>query len=103
MAIKLNHMLAELSPEQLEKVETRTEELVKQHLILKEIREHAGLTQKEVAKGFGVSQANISQLEKRNDPNLSLLQEYVGLLGGKLSITVDLPDGETVQFADLQV
>lgn len=103
MAIKLNDMLAELSPESLEKVEARTEELIKQHLILKEIREHAGLTQKEIAKGFGVSQANISQLEKRNDPSLSLLQEYVGLVGGKMSIMIDLPDGEKVQFADLQI
>jgi transcriptional regulator with XRE-family HTH domain len=69
-------------------------------LRLAELREARGATQVEVSEVLGVSQANISQLERRDDLYLSTLQGYVEALGGKLVLLAVFPD-QTIEVAAL--
>ena len=45
-----------------------------------------GLTQVELAKRIGMSQSDLSKLERRQDVRLSTLRAYAGGLGGCLRI-----------------
>jgi DNA-binding XRE family transcriptional regulator len=60
---------------------------------LPEIRAKAGLTQTEVAKRLGISQADVSKLERRRDTRLSTLRAYARALGATLSVTFRWPGG----------
>ncbi|MBX9490155.1 helix-turn-helix transcriptional regulator, partial [Yersinia enterocolitica] len=58
------------------------------------MREELQLSQKSLAKTMGVSQPAITQIEQRgNDVKLATLKRYIEAMGGKLSLTVELPDG----------
>lgn len=57
---------------------------------LVEARQDAGLTQAEVAKRLGVSQAQVARIEKRGYDayTLNTLRRYVEALGGEFSLQV---------------
>lgn len=67
-------------------------------LRIAELREVRSATQAEVAVTLGVSQANVSQLERRTDLYLSTLRDYVEALGGRLMLTAVFPD-QTITLA----
>ena len=67
-------------------------------LRLGQLREERGATQVEVGQTMGVSQANVSRLEHRDDLYLSTLQGYVEALGGKLVLLAVFPD-QTIEVA----
>ncbi len=77
--------------------ESRKKEL---WLQLVEARQAAGLTQQEVAKKLGVSQAQVARIEKRGYEAYTLrtLQRYVEALGDqfKLAITIQQLDPSRV-------
>ena len=52
------------------------------------LRQAFDLTQTELAKRLGVSQANLSKIEKRSDLLVSTLRSYLGALGGDVRIVV---------------
>lgn len=56
---------------------------------LKKLREDINLRQYELAELIGISQKNISAIEKRDDIYLSSLKKYVEALGGNLKIYVE--------------
>jgi DNA-binding Xre family transcriptional regulator len=53
---------------------------------LASLRVDRQLTQVELAKRLGVSQGNVSELERRDDVYLSTLRGYVEALGGRLEV-----------------
>jgi len=55
---------------------------------LREVRKDLGRTQVEVAAKAGMSQGDLSRLERRNDHLLSTLERYALALGGTLEIAV---------------
>lgn len=55
---------------------------------LAEMRKSAGLTQAEVARALGVSQARISQIEHGRVDSLDTLRAYAEALGAEVSIVV---------------
>jgi DNA-binding XRE family transcriptional regulator len=61
-------------------------------LALAELRATQGVTQQEMAKSLGVSQANISRIEHEEDLYLSTLRGYVEALGGRLEVNAVFPD-----------
>jgi DNA-binding XRE family transcriptional regulator len=75
------------------------EELAKSELWLQlvEARHDAGLTQQELAKKLGVSQAQVARLERRGYDayTLSSLRRYVEALGGdfQLQVSINRVDG----------
>ena len=60
---------------------------------LAELREAQHITQQQVAKALGVSQANVSRIEHQDDVYLSTLSNYITALGGRLEIKAVFPAG----------
>jgi DNA-binding transcriptional regulator YiaG len=58
------------------------------------LRRARGLTQREVAARLGMTQPEVSKLERRWDVRISTLSAYVGALGGLLVVSARLPDGD---------
>ena len=63
-------------------------------LALAELRNQQNVTQQEMAKTLGVSQANVSRIEHEEDLYLSTLRGYVAALGGELEVNAVFPDGK---------
>ncbi|MGI8823896.1 MAG: helix-turn-helix domain-containing protein [Acidimicrobiia bacterium] len=58
------------------------------------LRRLKGLTQVELAERLGMSQSDLSKLERRRDLRLSSLRSVVRALGGELELRASLPDGD---------
>lgn len=52
------------------------------------LREHAGLSQRELAQRIGVSQPRVAAIERSRNVTLEVLEQYVTAVGGQLEITV---------------
>ncbi len=65
---------------------------------LKNLRELAGITQKEMASRLDIGQASVSKIEGRGDIHIQSLERYVAALGATLLIDAAFP--ATQQVAD---
>jgi DNA-binding Xre family transcriptional regulator len=61
------------------------------------LRRRRGLTQVELARRMGLSQSDLSKLERRTDVRVSTLAAVATALGGRLRLVLDL-GGETVEI-----
>lgn len=59
-----------------------------------ELRRARGVTQVDLAERLGVSQGNVSELERRDDLFISTLRGYVGALGGRLEVKAVFDEGD---------
>lgn len=57
------------------------------------VRKGRGITQAVLAQRLGISQGNVSELERRDDVYLSTLRGYVEALGGRLEVAAVFDDG----------
>jgi plasmid maintenance system antidote protein VapI len=62
-------------------------------LLLSEIRERAGKSQRQVADALGIRQPSLSKLEKQSDMQISTLRRIVKALGGELEVLARFPAG----------
>ena len=62
--------------------------------LMREIRKGLGLTQVEVAELLGMTQANVSRIERRGDPSLSVLARMAEARGKRLMLAVESEDGQ---------
>ena len=62
-------------------------------LLLSEIREWAGKSQRQVADALGIKQPSLSKLEKQSDMQISTLRRIVNALGGELEVSARFPAG----------
>lgn len=88
----------DLPAERKARIEARTRVLEAEYLTLQELRKAAGLTQAEVSQELGMPQSNVSRLEKGADMLLSTLRQYVEAMGGKLNLTVELPNKPPIRL-----
>jgi transcriptional regulator with XRE-family HTH domain len=63
-------------------------------LLLSEIRELAGKSQRQVADASGIKQPSLSKLEKQSDMQISTLRRIVNALGGELEVIARFPTGK---------
>ena len=56
---------------------------------LRQVRDRAKLTQRELAAKLGVTQSAVAKIEQRDDVLLSTLIAYVKAAGGRYEIEVD--------------
>ncbi len=63
--------------------------------LMRELRRFLGLTQTEVADLLGVTQSNVSKIEIRDDPSLSILARMAEAKGMKLKIVIEADDGSS--------
>ncbi|HGI5910728.1 TPA: helix-turn-helix domain-containing protein [Yersinia enterocolitica] len=90
---KLRDAITSRSPESQKRIKEMADEMILE-TGLQMMREELQLSQKSLAKTMGVSQPAITQIEQRgNDVKLATLKRYIEAMGGKLSLTVELPDG----------
>ena len=69
----------------------RTRELLAE-MLLREVREMTGTTQRELAKALGIKQPSLSKLENQGDMQISTLTRIVETLGGELRVMACFPD-----------
>ena len=65
---------------------------------LRQLREHVGFTQLDVAERLKVGQTVISRIEKRSDLLLSTIRSYLIAIGGSLDMRAVLETGSVVQL-----
>lgn len=90
-----------LPPERQKNIEARTEAKIKAYRSLQELRSAAGLTPEKVSQALNMPQGNVSHLERNSDMLLSTLQKYVEAVGGKLSLTIELPNQPPIALTGL--
>ena len=88
----------ELNPGVVEQAEKQAFELLKE-MTLADLRKHKGIRQEDLAAALSTKQPNISQIEKREDINLSTLVSYIRALGGELELVARFKDGERIPIA----
>lgn len=66
------------------------------------LRKRAAKTQVDVAAALGVSQSDVSKLERRDDMRISTLRRYITALGGELVMTVQLGDAAFALDSDAE-
>ena len=82
-----------LAPEQIAEVAAQAREDILE-MNLHDLRAAAGKTQVEVAVAAGISQAELSRAEKRDDHLVSTLRRYVEARGGELEVIARFGDKE---------
>ncbi len=99
MAVKLEDLMAELSPQDLRDVNARTRKHLKaieEASRLDAVRKALGRTQQEVAARMGIGQNAVSQLESRDDVRLSTLHKFVEGMGLHLELALVASSGQRV-------
>ncbi|MDC4177558.1 helix-turn-helix transcriptional regulator [Acinetobacter baumannii] len=93
---KLNDIISKRSPESQQRIKKMANQMLLD-INLSNLREELKISQAEIAKNLGVSQAAISKREKLGkDLKISSLKEYVEAMGGKVRLDVELPNGKHV-------
>ncbi len=68
--------------------------LLQFEVALNELRKQRSLSQENLAEALGVSQENVSRIERQGDITLSTLDRYIAGLGGKLEIRAIFEDDD---------
>ncbi len=69
----------------LNRLEPQAEELP-----LDQLRRRRALTQAQLATTLGISQSDVSKLERRSDLKVSTLRHYLAAVGGRLHLVADV-------------
>jgi DNA-binding transcriptional regulator YiaG len=80
-------------------VEQIKAELRRNPPIVRRLRHELALSQAEAAAVLGTTQSNVSKIEARPDPSLSVLRRLVESRGGKLEVKAIWPDGRELDLA----
>ncbi|MCY4548452.1 MAG: XRE family transcriptional regulator [Defluviicoccus sp.] len=65
-------------------------------MTLRELRRARAMTQKAVGDALNVNQPAVARLERRTDMHISSLRAYIEVLGGRLTIVAEFPQGSVV-------
>jgi DNA-binding Xre family transcriptional regulator len=90
---KFSELRAKMSPEARAEARRLADEDLKAMPIY-ELRAARRLTQQQLARTLNMSQAAVSQLERRADMHLSTLENFVEAMGGRLELYAVFPDGK---------
>ena len=93
MAKSFDHLVQRTTSKRTrERATRRTKELLGQ-LLLSEIRQLAGKSQKQLAAALGIRQPSLSKLENQDDMQVSTLRRIIEALGGELEVIAKFPKG----------
>jgi transcriptional regulator with XRE-family HTH domain len=91
MAVTLDEVMQEFSPEERAEVERQVERMATQSRTLAGLRKMLGVTQGRLADALETSQSNVAQIESKADVMVSTVARVVQALGGRLHLVVTLP------------
>lgn len=97
----LKDVMDQLPPERRKKIDERTDELIAEIMSLQDLRKAREQTQACIAETLGMTQENISCIEKRSDLLISTLRRHVEALGGQLSLIAKFPDRPPVELTGI--
>src|SRR6266478_2851463 len=97
MARKFSDLRDKISPAVHAQSERESRRIVEE-MPLQKLREARHLTQASLANVMGVSQSEVSKIERRTDVYVSTLGSYVEGMGGRLEVSVIFPDGGIVKI-----
>jgi DNA-binding XRE family transcriptional regulator len=83
------------------RIEARAAQLMAEEMTLQELRRARKLTQARMAKALGITQDQVSRLEKRSDLLLSTLRKSIEALGGSLFLVAEFPDRAPVLLSGI--
>lgn len=101
MVVKLSDMMRRLPKARRQRIAERAAKIRDEIEGLRALRNATTKTQVEIARTLGVSQPSVAKIERQTDMYLSTLRSYVEAAGGKLSLIVDLKDGQRVKLNGL--
>ncbi|GGC99430.1 helix-turn-helix domain-containing protein [Aquisalinus flavus] len=78
------------------RIEARAQELIAEVEGLQALRKMRRVTQVELAERLQTKQGHVSEMERRNDPHISTILEYIRALGGKPFFGVYFDDDSPV-------
>lgn len=90
---KWSELESKMSPAARAEVRRRVQEELKR-MPLHELRAARHLTQQQLAQTLDMTQAAVSQMEKRTDMYLSTLENFIEAMGGRLEMYAVFPDGK---------
>ena len=82
-------------------IRAKADKRIEEYKNLQALRKSAGLTQETMSEALNMSQGNLSRLERNSDMLLSTLKNYVQAAGGKLNLTVELPNHPPIALSGL--
>ena len=82
----------------LEEIERLKAELRAAKPIVRRLRKELGLSQAEAAEILETTQSNVSKIEAKTDPPLSVLRRLIESRGGRLAVTAVFGDGREIQL-----
>jgi transcriptional regulator with XRE-family HTH domain len=91
----LQSLWDEMPEERRKRIRAKSTSMKEEYVTLQELRKRLNLTQVSVSEALDIEQPNLSRLERSSDMLLSTLRMYIEALGGKLSITVELPESSS--------
>ena len=86
-------LAAKMSPPRRARANERTRTMLAE-MVLAELRQQSGKTQKELATALGITQPSLSKMESRHDMQISTLDRLIRSLGGSLELIAHLPGGD---------
>ena len=96
---KFKSLIASLPRERRVKIASKAAALDAEiEMTLKEMREHQGVRQEDVADSMSITQPVVSRMEKQDDTLISSLRNYVHATGAELEIFASFPDGQRVKI-----
>jgi transcriptional regulator with XRE-family HTH domain len=91
MAKKFSTLRERMSTEARALSRARADAMIAE-MALAELRKALEVSQEDLAKVLGVTQANVSKTETRSDPHLSTIAAYIEALGGELELLARFPN-----------
>jgi transcriptional regulator with XRE-family HTH domain len=93
MARKFSELKAKQSAERRANNEAATKKMLA-GIGIDELRKLKEITQVELAETMDIDQSALSRIERQADMHVSTLKSIVEALGGKLTLSVEFPDGD---------
>lgn len=91
MAKSFDELVRRTTKETRRRADGRAQVLLNEMLI-SELRQLAGKSQREIADILGIKQPSLSKIEKQTDMQISTLRRIVAALGGELDVVARFPN-----------
>lgn len=101
MGTRLSDVIRQLPKPRRDRIAVRAREIREEIEGLRALRKATAKTQVEIARSLGVSQPSVAKIERQADMYLSTLRSYVEAAGGRLTLVVELKDGQRVELGGL--